>query len=427
MKTPAAAALLVVLLAGCPKFHSGKLRNPPADAAFIEVDGVHMRYLDVGEGPVVVLLHGYGSAIESWHAIIPALKANHRVIAVDLKGFGWSSRPPGDYSPPAHAALLWHLLDKRGVTDVALVGHSWGASVALAMTLARPARVRRIALFSAYVYEAQIPSFFHWARTSVGEMLFALYYRERVEERLPLAFADNRFVTALLVDRTESALERPGTVAAALATARGQRYSAIEKRYRSIVKPVLLLWGRDDIVTPLNFGERLAEDLPNARLEVLPRCGHIPMIEAANASSRALVAFLGETETETETDSDSGSDTEADTEPSATVDPDSLSRRGRVGVGELSQQTETATARQDPGRQHGSKLLPIPHPPELLLGKSSLPLREREPWFTSESKSTSESTSESESDSEPEGPPPEVRVGWWRRSSNCDSDSEGTT
>ena len=67
MKTPAAAALLVVLLAGCPKFHSGKLRNSPADATFIEVDGVHLRYLDVGKGPVVVLLHAKASTDEaSW-------------------------------------------------------------------------------------------------------------------------------------------------------------------------------------------------------------------------------------------------------------------------------------------------------------------------------------------------------------------------
>jgi pimeloyl-ACP methyl ester carboxylesterase len=322
VKSPAAAALLVVLLAGCPKFHSGRLRNSPAEATFIEVDGVHLRYLDVGKGPVVVLLHGYGSAIESWHAIIPALKAKHRVIAVDLKGFGWSSRPPGDYSPPAHATLLWHLLDKRGIKHADLVGHSWGASVALAMALAKPDRVRRIALFSAYVYEAQVPSFMHWARTSLGEMLFALYYRESVEERLPLAFADDRFVTAMLVDRADKALDRPGTVAAALATARGQRYSAVEKRYHTIVKPVLLLWGREDIVTPLNFGERLSEDLPNARLEVLPRCGHIPMIEAANASARTLVAFLGEGAGGSDSDSDSDSDTDSDTDSDSDSDTD---------------------------------------------------------------------------------------------------------
>jgi len=292
------ALLLLPLLfvaGGCPRFHAGPIPDPPAGATFVEVDGVRVRYLDQGQGPAVVLLHGYGASLDTWRTIAPQLSQRFRILAVDLKGFGFTSRPPGDYSPAAQARLVWNVLERRGVRDVAVVAHSWGASVALAMALQEPNRVRRLALYSAFVYEAQVPSFFLWARSALlGEVLFGLFYRERLEERFALAFYDDRYVTVERLDVAERELRRPGTVAAALAAARGQRYSRVERSYQTIDKPALLLWGRDDIVTPLDFGERLAADLPDARLVVLPRCGHYPMLEARAASTRELAAFLGE-------------------------------------------------------------------------------------------------------------------------------------
>src|SRR6185437_2781719 len=101
-------------------------------------------------------------------------------------------------------------------------------------------------------------------------------------------FFDKRFVSERLVEEVEKAIARPGTNAAALAAARGQHYSAVEGRYRLMDKPTLLLWGREDQVTPLKFGERLSRELPNARMIVYPRCGHFPMLEAREASNRDL-------------------------------------------------------------------------------------------------------------------------------------------
>jgi pimeloyl-ACP methyl ester carboxylesterase len=101
-------------------------------------------------------------------------------------------------------------------------------------------------------------------------------------------------VTNELVDAVERALDRPGSTAAALAAVRGQRYAAVQARYRTIVQPTLLLWGREDVVTPLKYGERLVNDLVKAKLVVYPRCGHFPMIEARHQSDADLQAFLAE-------------------------------------------------------------------------------------------------------------------------------------
>lgn len=291
----AVAAALAVGLAGCPSFHAGPLPGEPRDATFAVVDGVRLHYRDVGEGPAVVLVHGFGASIELWRPTQDALARDHRVIAVDLKGFGWSARPAGDYGPAAQAALVWHLLDQLGVTDVAIVGHSWGSSVSLAMALDQPARVRRLALYAAYVFDEQLPSFFRWAQLGgLGEVLFAMYYREGAEDRIGLAYHDPRFITQARVERVLAELDRPGTTAAALAAVRGQRFGAMSRRYREIAQPVLLLWGDEDLVTPLGYGERLSSVLPRATLRVYPACGHIPMVEAAVATTRDLAAFLAE-------------------------------------------------------------------------------------------------------------------------------------
>ncbi len=293
----AAAICMAVAVAGCARFHAAPLPGAPADATFVDVDGVHVRYRDTGAGPAVVLIHGFGGSLEHWGGVQPVLAATHRVISIDLKGFGWTSRPGGDYSPAAQAQLVWGVLDKLGVIDVAIVGHSWGASVALSMAVAHPERTRRVALYSAYVYDEQVPSFFRWAQLGgLGEMLFSLFYTERIEDRAPLAYYDERWVTQARIERVEADLDRGGTTAAALAAVRGHHFAKLHDALVGFSKPVLLLWGHQDLVTPESYGHRLVAELANAEIRVYERCGHIPMVEARNQSNRDLVEFLAKDE-----------------------------------------------------------------------------------------------------------------------------------
>jgi pimeloyl-ACP methyl ester carboxylesterase len=285
---------LVCFLTGCMSFHAGAMPGEPKNATFAEVEGARVRYVDRGKGPAVVLIHGFASSLETWATVMPALEQRgFRVLAMDLKGFGWTDRPEGDYSPAAQAKLVFSLMDQRRIDRATFVAHSWGTSVALAAALAKPERVARMALYDAWVYEEQLPTFFHWARApGVGEVLFGVWYKERPDEKMAMAFFDKKYVSERLVEDVEAALDRPGTTAAALAAVRGQRYAEVETRYRTIRTPTLLLWGREDLVTTLRYGERLARDLPNARLVVYPHCGHFPMIEAAGASTHDLLTFL---------------------------------------------------------------------------------------------------------------------------------------
>jgi pimeloyl-ACP methyl ester carboxylesterase len=261
-------ALAAVLLGGCaPSFYDGVPPGAPKDAFYADVAGVRLRFVEAGEGPPVVLLHGFASALETWHGVMAELAKKHRVLA---------------------------LMEQRNIHGAMVVAHSWGSSVALAMALAAPERVSRIALYDAWVYEEQLPTTFLWARaTGVGEALFDLFYSERADEKIARAFYDpKKYVSERFVEEVEKALDRPGTTAAALAAVRAQRYADMQKQYPTIKQPVLLLWGREDEVTLLTYGERLSRELPHAHLVVYPRCGHFPMIEAAGPSTEELVKFL---------------------------------------------------------------------------------------------------------------------------------------
>lgn len=291
---------------GVLSFHKGPLPGEPRSAHFVDVEGARVRYLDTahttGEAKpsTVVLLHGFASSSDIWAPLVPALSAKHRVISLDLKGFGWTDRPRGDYSPEAQAALVLKLLELRGVERAAIVAHSWGSSVALAAAMRAPERVTSLALFDAWVYEAQLPHFFHWARAEgVGEAMFGLFYQQSPEMRVGLAFHDPKFITPQLLARMHANMTKPGTTAAALAAVRGQRFHRVERLYRTIKQPTLLLWGREDRVSTLPYGERLARELPDAKLVVYPACGHFPMIEAQDASLRDLEEFLASTDRST--------------------------------------------------------------------------------------------------------------------------------
>jgi 2-hydroxymuconate-semialdehyde hydrolase len=289
---------------GCVSYHRGALPGEPSGATFAQIEGARIRYTDSAAGkgeaeakkPPVVLVHGFAASLDTWAAVSPVLQKTHRVVALDLKGFGWSDRPEGDYSPTAEGRIVLGLMTQLGIKRASIVAHSWGTSVALAATLSEPDRVERLALFSAWVYEEQQPTFFQWSRADgIGEALFGLYYNQRADDRIGLAFFDQKYVTEKLVDSATEMLDRPGTKAAALAAVRGQDYTTMQEKYRTVAQHTFIGYGREDGVTLPQYGERLHREIKDSRFVTYARCGHFPMIEAYAESTRDLVAFLDET------------------------------------------------------------------------------------------------------------------------------------
>ena len=150
----AAAALGVAALANRRLAKKAERDNPPA-GKFINVGNVRLHYVDQGAGEPIILLHGNGSMIQDFASsgLIEMAAQKHRVIAFDRPGFGHSERPRGTvWTPEAQADLIHLAMKQIGITRAKVLGHSWGASVAVALALKHPGTVAHLILASGYYY-----------------------------------------------------------------------------------------------------------------------------------------------------------------------------------------------------------------------------------------------------------------------------------
>jgi pimeloyl-ACP methyl ester carboxylesterase len=117
---------------------------PGVTHRFVELDGLRVHVAEAGDGPPLLLLHGWPQHWWCWRHLIPPLAERYRVLAPDLRGFGWSDAPAGDYAKRTFVADLLALLDLEGLDRVKLVGHDWGGYTAFLLALAHPQRVERL-------------------------------------------------------------------------------------------------------------------------------------------------------------------------------------------------------------------------------------------------------------------------------------------
>ncbi|MEX2473355.1 MAG: alpha/beta fold hydrolase [Gemmatimonadota bacterium] len=276
------------------------------------LDALHMERsgLDPASGAdVFLLIHGYGASTFSWRSWAPVLERRGHVIAIDLLGCGQSAMPPdGPYGPVGQAGLVLELLGRLASEEeiepgrVTLVGHSLGGGIALltALELQRAGTpAGRLVVLAGAAYPQHMPPFVKIASTPrlARFLLRAAPTRPLARQVLRSIVFDPAVVTDELVDGYARPLAREGAAGALIASARHIQppdLPAITERYRSLAVPTLLLWGRHDRVVPAWVGERLARALPDARLRVLERCGHLPQDEGPGASLAALESFLGD-------------------------------------------------------------------------------------------------------------------------------------
>ena len=265
-------------------------------------DAVKLAIQDSGKGKPIVLIHGLGASSFTWHKIAPELAKTNRVIAIDLKGFGQSDKPLDEhYSIFDQAKLVEDFLSRSGLRGVTLVGHSFGGGVALAVALnqmdAGNRQIEKLVLIDSVAYRQPLPFFFQVLRTPIiGELGMSLVPPEvQMTRALEIAYHRDEKVTAETVNHYASALHSEGGRHALFHTINSldpDKAEEFAQRYRSLTTPALLLWCEHDKIVPLKFGKRLATDLPDARIEVIEECGHIPHEEQPEETLRAIQSFV---------------------------------------------------------------------------------------------------------------------------------------
>ncbi len=297
-------------MAGLFAIVSTLLAAPGAQASgrgrFVEVtakgQGVVRLYVEEsGQGDPVVLLHGLGASTYEWRFIVPALARRHRVLNVDLKGFGRSDKPEdGRYGPIDQAALVKAFLHREGLTGVTLIGHSLGGGVALATTLdlnrTDSSAIKRLVLIDSAAYPQPLTGALELLRDPIiGPVGLAILLPETIAA-LALT-SDGSMSSATLQDIRAYArpLYDAGGKEALIATVQQivpPNAAQLTRAYPSIQQPALLIWCRKDDVVPLAIGERLARALPNASLHVLDVCTHVPIEEEPRKTSGLITRFL---------------------------------------------------------------------------------------------------------------------------------------
>jgi len=264
-------------------------------------DPADLHVIAQGEGPPVLLIHGFGANAFTWAKIRVMLSLRHTVFALDLKGFGDSPKPDdGAYSLRDHAESVLRFIESRGLTDVALIGHSFGGGVALlaALELQRRAsgRLRRLVLIGSIGAPQRIPPELQALRIPVlGELLVAASPLWLVRSALLASYHDPRRIEDAYVEAYTAPLRSRAGRRALLRTLRQTTLDDLRVllgRCRELAVPTVLLWGRQDRIVPLAAGERLQAAIPGARLIVLDRCGHIPQEEFADGTLAVLREVL---------------------------------------------------------------------------------------------------------------------------------------
>ncbi len=280
-------ALVVSALVNRQLARNAERRNPP-QGRFLEIDGVRLHYVERGRGEPLVLLHGNGSMIQDFASsgLLDEAAKTYRVIVFDRPGYGHTSRPRGRlWSPAAQADLIHKALEELDAIPAIVLGHSWGASVAVALGLRRDSGVKALVLASGYYYPTARPDVLALSGPAIpiigdvlrytlapllGRIIWPVMMRKifgpaRVPQRFTRGFPKGLALrpSQLRASAAELALMIPDAF-------------AMRGRYGALKMPVVIVAGElDRLIDTESQSERLHRALAQSAFRPVPNAGHM--------------------------------------------------------------------------------------------------------------------------------------------------------
>jgi pimeloyl-ACP methyl ester carboxylesterase len=266
---------------------------------FLDLSAAHIYYYAAGtrgSGEPVVLLHGFPTSSHLWSDVVPLMPRGHRIIVLDLLGFGRSGRPlKKALTISAHADRIIEVLDVLGIPKACIVGHDFGGAIAQALAIRYPHRVSRMCLVGSVAFDRGLGREARFARAMHAifsqlppEWLLALFrtgllrgYVNRERGARSIGFYFRPFATS----EGRDALLRQ------LRSVNQGEIAELGNRLGEIVAPTAIVWGRDDPLSPASLATRLQQAIPGSTLEIVST-GHFVPEEAPECLASALSELL---------------------------------------------------------------------------------------------------------------------------------------
>ncbi len=257
---------------------------------------------DVGVGDPIILIHGFGSNSYSWRHLVPVLLNKYRVITIDLKGFGKSKKPyDNNYSIYDQATLIYSLIEKLNLDNITIIGHSYGGGVTLATMLLskehNSLRIKRLVLISSIAYQQEMPLFIKILRIPIiGNLGLSILPPEfQTRSILKLAYYDNSLIPEESIIEYAKALHTSDGKYATKKIAEQivpDDIDEFSEKYKTITEPVLIIWGYNDKIVPIEIGKKLHKNINNSHFYVVKDGGHIPHEEKPEATIELIKKFM---------------------------------------------------------------------------------------------------------------------------------------
>ena len=271
-------------------------RYGSATTQMMEVDGLKVHYKETGppDAPVLLLLHGFGSSLQTWDEWSVKLDSKYRVIRLDLPGFGLTgASPSNDYSEENDVAILTHFADKLGLNKFSVIGHSMGGKMAWSLAASQPDRVQALVLMAPDGFpEAKDIGSKPYEVPAVMGLIQYFLPKYFVKKSIEPAFVDAGSLNDALVSRYYDMLRAPGVRGAILARSNQTIYTDPVPRLQKIKAPTLLIWGEQDQMIPSSNAQSYAGFLLNSTTILVPKLGHLLQEEQPEKGLTAVMQFL---------------------------------------------------------------------------------------------------------------------------------------
>lgn len=249
---------------------------------------VKTSYLSAGKGKPMIFLHGAGAGAVTWYPSIGNIAKSLQVIVPDIVGYGESDKPNAPYDRPYFSRWLKNFLNELNIPKAHIVGLSQGGAIALQFTIDNPEMVDKLVVIDSAGLGAKV-SFWPlvgmiWMNTfpsSLANFFNSRYILHNPEKRDP-----NHSLYSIAVLKENGGKK-------AFQQGRGSAVSKIsEESLRQIKNETLIIWGKEDKLFSIEYGEAAAKIIPNARLHIIQDGGHLPMIDQPELFNKVLTDFL---------------------------------------------------------------------------------------------------------------------------------------